>query len=191
MPQGGSFMWAIRDEQRKRGYLFNGPQLGFSIPELFWEFEVHSAIQDIRGVSAAGIPVMGIGHNDDVAWGFTSGLSDEDDLYAVELVDDDTYTYKGKPRDMDCRDETFDYNAPVTDIPGITDPSDLSGSVTERSAAPSTARSRRAATAWPTPAATRSGAASSTRWPASRSSTTRRTSRTSTRPWTRSPGTRT
>ena len=132
MPQGGSFMWAINDRKRKRGYLFNGPQLGYSIPELFWEFELHSDTQDVRGVSAAGIPVVGIGHNGNVAWGFTSGLSDEDDLYAVELVDEDTYIYRGEPRDMECRNETFDYNAPPTDLPGITDPSDLSGSVTER-----------------------------------------------------------
>ena len=132
VPHGGSFMWAISDKEHHRGFLFNGPQLGFTIPELFWEFEIHSPTQDVRGVSAAGVPVVGIGHNEDVAWGFTSGLSDEDDLYAVELVDDDTYMYKGKPRDMSCRDEVFDYNAPATDIPGITDPSDLSGSVSER-----------------------------------------------------------
>ncbi len=59
-PHGGSFMWAIRDEQRKRGYLFNGPQLGFSIPELFVEFEIHSPGQRTSaGVSAAGIPLVG------------------------------------------------------------------------------------------------------------------------------------
>jgi acyl-homoserine lactone acylase PvdQ len=33
---------------------------------------------------------------------------------------------------MDCTNETFDYNAPITDIPGITDPSELTGSVTKR-----------------------------------------------------------
>lgn len=132
MPQGGSFMWAIRDDKRKRGYLFNGPQLGFTAPELFWEFELHSPAQDLRGVSAAGIPLVGIGHNGKVAWGFTSGLSDEDDLYAVELTGDESYLFKGQERQMDCRDEVFDYNAPPTDLPGLTDPSELTGSVTER-----------------------------------------------------------
>ena len=68
-----------------RAYQFNGPQLGFSIPELFVEFELHTPdLPSIRGVSAAGIPIVGIGHNGDVAWGFTSGLSDEDDLYVEE-----------------------------------------------------------------------------------------------------------
>jgi penicillin G amidase len=132
LPQGGSFMWAISDRARKRGYLFNGPQLGFSIPELFYEFELHSPAQDIRGVSAAGIPLVGIGHNGEVAWGFTSGLSDEDDLYAVELTGEETYVHKGEERRMDCRNETFTYNAPATDLPGLEDPEELSGSVTER-----------------------------------------------------------
>ncbi len=132
IPHGGSFMWAISDDRRGRGYLFNGPQLGFSIPELFYEFELHSPSQDVRGVSAAGLPVVGIGHNDKVAWGFTSGLSDEDDLYAEKLVDAETYMYKGEAKAMKCRNETFDYNAPPTDLPGLTDPSDISGSVTER-----------------------------------------------------------
>ena len=84
LPHGGSFMWAIRDGKHHRGYLFNGPQLGFAIPELFFEFEIHSPVQDARGVSAAGIPLVAIGHNDKVAWGYTSGLSDEDDLFAVK-----------------------------------------------------------------------------------------------------------
>ena len=132
LPQGGSFMWAIRDPGRARGYLFNGPQLGYSIPELFYEFELHSPEQDVAGVSAAGIPLVGIGHNGEVAWGFTSGLSDEDDLYAVELTGPETYRFRGEERAMDCRDETFTYKAPPTDLPGITDPSELSGSVTER-----------------------------------------------------------
>ena len=111
LPQGGSFMWAIRDRQRDRAYLFNGPQLGFSIPELFVEFELHSPAQpNLRGVSAAGVPLVGIGHNGHVAWGFTSGLSDEDDLYVEELTGPETYRFEGAERQMDCRDEIFDFN---------------------------------------------------------------------------------
>jgi acyl-homoserine lactone acylase PvdQ len=99
-------------------YLFNGPQLGFSVPELFVEFEVSSPAQHVRGVSAAGIPLVGIGHNSRVAWGFTSGESDEDDLYAEKLTGDETYSYKGAERHMDCRDEQFQYRTPPTDLPG-------------------------------------------------------------------------
>lgn len=105
---GGSYMFAVR---RKDGhaFLFNGPQLGYSTPELFVEVEVHWPGHDLRGVTAPGVPVIGIGHNGTVAWGFTSGLSDEDDLYAERLVEGkpETYLFKGRERQMECRDETF------------------------------------------------------------------------------------
>jgi penicillin amidase len=125
-PTGGSYMWAIsrakldrRGRVKKPGpaYLFNGPQLGFSIPELFVEFEVHSPTQRVRGVSAAGVPLVGIGHNANIAWGFTSGLSDEDDLYAEKLSGAESYRFKGKLRPMSCRDETFNYRTPPTGLP--------------------------------------------------------------------------
>jgi penicillin G amidase len=115
---GGSFMWAIADG--RRSYQFNGPQLGYSIPELFVEFEIHSPeFPEIRGVSAAGIPLVGIGHNGHVAWGFTSGLSDEDDLYVEKLTGPESYRFKGTERQMECRDETFTYNTPATDLPDL------------------------------------------------------------------------
>ena len=125
---GGSYMWAIRaarrrGKKRRRGpgpaYVFNGPQLGFSIPELFVEFELHSPVQDVRGVSAAGVPVVGIGHNGKVAWGFTSGLSDEDDLYAERLAGEESYVFKGETRQMECRDEVFSFRAAPTDLPDL------------------------------------------------------------------------
>jgi penicillin amidase len=134
LPHGGSFMWAISDKADGRAYLYNGPQLGFSIPELFVEFELHSPSQpNLRGVSAAGIPLVGIGHNDHLAWGFTSGLSDNDDLYVDKLTGPDTYKFRGKQRKLDCRDEVFTYNTPATDLPDlITSPGAPSGSVTQR-----------------------------------------------------------
>ena len=134
LPQGGSFMWAIRDQARERAYLFNGPQLGYSIPELFVEFELHSPVQpNLRGVSAAGVPLVGIGHNDQVAWGFTSGLSDEDDLYVEEVTGPETYRFRGEERQMDCRDETFEFRTPPTDFPDLIESQGApSGSVTER-----------------------------------------------------------
>ena len=134
LPRGGSFMWAIRDRARKRAYLFNGPQLGFQIPELFVEFELHSPEQpNLRGVSAPGIPLIGIGHNDHIAWGFTSGLSDEDDLFVEKLTGPETYEFRGRERAMECREETFTWNTPVTDLPDlIANPGLPSGQTTQR-----------------------------------------------------------
>jgi penicillin amidase len=120
----GSDVWAIRGK-RHRATLFTGPQLGYSIPELLVELEVHGPGLNARGVTAAGVPVVGIGHNDHVAWGLTSGESDEDDLYAEELAGDgEHYRYKGQTRAMDCRNETFSWKPPPTDL---TDPGSLLG----------------------------------------------------------------
>jgi penicillin amidase len=119
----GSDVWAIRGPGHKAA-LFTGPQLGYSIPELLVELEVHGPGFDARGVTAAGVPVVGIGHNKHVAWGLTSGESDEDDLYAETLTDAEHYRYKGKVRAMSCRNEAFTWRPPPTDA---TDPGGLLG----------------------------------------------------------------
>jgi hypothetical protein len=119
----GSDVWAIRGKGH-RATLFTGPQLGYSLPELLVELEVHGPGLDARGVTAAGVPVLGIGHNAHVAWGLTSGESDDDDLYAEQLVDSEHYRFKGKTLAMDCRNETFSWKPPPTDA---TDPGGLLG----------------------------------------------------------------
>jgi penicillin amidase len=143
----GSDVWAIRGPKHKAA-LFTGPQLGYSIPELLVELEVNAPGFHARGVSAAGVPVVGIGHNEHVAWGLTSGESDDDDLYAEKLVDAEHYRYKGKTVAMSCRNETFTWKPPPTDaldptgllgglVPGSGgsgggDPATPAGSQTER-----------------------------------------------------------
>ena len=120
----------------------------------------------MRGVTAAGIPVLGIGHNGHLAWGFTSGLSDEDDLYAEKLTGTEAYRYKGASRPMDCRNERFDFKAPATDLPDLVGTPGPAVGLAHRAHLPHacTARSRSARAAPPTRAATPSGAASWRRW---------------------------
>ena len=104
--RGGSNAWAVRGSGN-RAWLFNGPQLGFSIPEQLVELEVHRPGLDARGVTVPGLPVVGIGRNDHIAWGLTSGASDDDDLYAERLVGRDRYRHKGRVRRIRCRTEAF------------------------------------------------------------------------------------
>ena len=105
--RGGSFHYAFRGAGGS-SYLFTAPQLGFSIPELFVELEVHAPGLDVRGVTAPGIPVIAAGHNGRIAWGITSGLDDDDDLYVERMVGKDRYRFKGRTRKMACRTETFE-----------------------------------------------------------------------------------
>jgi len=113
---GGSYMFAVHRAADRRAYLFNGPELGFAAPEELYEIEVHAPGLAVRGVTAAGVPVVGIGHNADVAWGLTSGESDVNDLYAEQLVpgQPDRYRFRGAVRAMSCRPETFLYRGQPT-----------------------------------------------------------------------------
>ncbi len=128
---GGSYMFAAKRADGHT-FLFNGPQLGYSIPELFVELELHGPGLDVRGVTAAGVPIIGIGHNGKVAWGFTSGLSDEDDLYAEQLTGPEQYRFNGETKTMECRDERFDFRSPPTDALSFPDVVPGAGSRTER-----------------------------------------------------------
>ena len=128
---GGSYMFAVRKPEGG-AILFNGPQLGYSIPELFVELEVHYPGLDVRGGTAPGVPLIGTGHNGNVAWGITSGLSDDDDLYAEKLVpgEPEKYYFKGEVREMECRTERLTWSGPPSDLVSGTVPD--AGSRTER-----------------------------------------------------------
>jgi penicillin G amidase len=103
---GGSDAWVVRGSG-SRSWLFHGPQLGFEIPEQLAELEVHRPGLDARGVTPPGLPLVGIGRNDHIAWAMTSSLSDDDDLYAERLAGRERYRFKGRVRKMKCRTATF------------------------------------------------------------------------------------
>jgi penicillin amidase len=111
---GGSNAWAVRGAGHK-AYLFHGPELGFSVPETLVELEVHRPGLDVSGVTAPGLPVIGIGRNAHIAWADTSGLSDDDDLYAEKLVGATKYRYKGRTLRMHCRTATFRIRGAASD----------------------------------------------------------------------------
>ncbi|MEA2391267.1 MAG: penicillin amidase [Solirubrobacteraceae bacterium] len=134
---GGSYMFAVRRPRDHHAFVFNGPQLGFSAPELFVEVELHGPGLDARGVTAAGVPLVAIGHNKHLAWGYTSGLSDDNDLYADRVVGGESYRFRGRTRGMSCRTETFTYRSPPPTgssslLRLIKDPTHTSGQQTER-----------------------------------------------------------
>ncbi|MEA2350391.1 MAG: penicillin amidase [Thermoleophilaceae bacterium] len=110
---GGSFAVAVR--RGSGAVLYNGPQLGFAMPEQLWEFEVKRPGLHVRGVTAPGAPVAAAGFNRDVSWAITSGESDDDDLYAEKLAGGpESYRYKGKVRKMACRTESFSFKTGTT-----------------------------------------------------------------------------
>jgi penicillin G amidase len=106
---GGSFVWAIRRPSDNHTFLFNGPQLGYQSPNTFVEFDLQAPGLKLHTATAPGVPVGANGYNEHVAWGVTSGLSDDDDLFVEKLAGKERYRYKGKVVKMSCRTEKFNY----------------------------------------------------------------------------------
>jgi len=110
LPRGGSSMWVVSPNRSGNGhtFLFNGPQVGYNVPGLLTEFEVHGGGFDTRGTTVVGAPVVGIGYNAHAAWGVTTGVSDTIDIYVEKLAGDAKhYTFNGETKAMDCRTETY------------------------------------------------------------------------------------
>ena len=109
----GSNSWVVDGEHSATGepLLANDPHLGVGLPGVWMQMGLHcrelsaACPLDVAGVTFSGVPGVIIGHNADIAWGFTNLGPDVTDLY-VERVDGDTWRYDGKARPLRVRTET-------------------------------------------------------------------------------------
>jgi len=65
--------------------LLGGPQMGYSVPQIALEMSIHNDSLNVHGISFAGIPGIAIGVTHQFSWSFTSGVSDNADIYADPL----------------------------------------------------------------------------------------------------------
>ena len=84
-PLMGSNAWAISGRLTKSGrpILANDPHLGFSLPSVWYQVHLKAPGFNAAGVQLPGLPGVGIGHNDRIAWGITNLGFDVQDLYHV------------------------------------------------------------------------------------------------------------
>jgi penicillin amidase len=117
-PQGpglGSNSWVVSGEHTASGMplLANDPHLGPALPSIWTQMGLHCRTVsaacpfDVAGFTFSGMPGVVIGHNADIAWGFTNLAPDVADL-VLEKVDGDSYEYEGKPADLAVRVETLE-----------------------------------------------------------------------------------
>lgn len=110
----GSNAWIVSGEHTETGMplLANDPHLGASLPSVWYQNHVRCAEvtkecpYDVAGFSFTGLPGVVIGHNQDVAWGFTNLTTDVADLY-IEKVEEDGYWHDGEKLPFETRQETF------------------------------------------------------------------------------------
>ncbi|MDN5731607.1 MAG: penicillin acylase family protein [Yaniella sp.] len=111
----GSNSWVVSGEHTESGLplLANDPHLGASLPSVWHQMHLRCAEvseecpYDASGFGFSGLPGIVIGHNQDIAWGFTNLTTDVADLY-VERVEGDEYWHDGEKRPVETRQETLE-----------------------------------------------------------------------------------
>ncbi|MGN8026334.1 penicillin acylase family protein [Microbacterium sp. 22242] len=110
----GSNSWVVSGSLTASGkpLLANDPHLGAALPSVWYQMQLRCRTVtkacpfDVAGFSFSGLPSIVIGHNADIAWGFTNLTTDVTDLY-VEKVDGDKYWRDGKLEPLTTRTETI------------------------------------------------------------------------------------
>ena len=94
----GSNSWVVSGALTESGLplLSNDPHLGASLPSVWHQIGLRcrtvndACAFDVAGFGFSGVPGVVIGHNAEIAWGFTNLTADVTDLY-LERVDGDQY----------------------------------------------------------------------------------------------------
>ena len=116
----GSNQWAVAPSRSavNAAILCIDPHLGWLGASRFWEFRIHAGELNGSGFSLPGVPYIGLGHNENVAWAMTTGGPDTADVYELTLNPDDPskYLYDGQWRQMTSREVTIEIKGekPVT-----------------------------------------------------------------------------
>ena len=109
----GSNSWVVSGELTDSGMplLANDPHLGPALPSVWYQMGLRCSTVseacpfEVAGFSFSGMPGIIIGHNSQVAWGFTNLGPDVADLY-LEKVSGDTAELDGVAEPLTIREET-------------------------------------------------------------------------------------
>ncbi len=85
----GSNCWTLAPDRTASGLplLANDPHLDVQMPGTFYAIQLRGPRVNVAGGSIAGVPGVIVGHTDDVAWGLTLSMLDDQDLFMLTLDD--------------------------------------------------------------------------------------------------------
>jgi penicillin G amidase len=109
----GSNNWAVgrRHTAHGGGLVANDMHLGISVPNIWYRASMSwtegAETRTAVGVTLPGLPILVVGSNGDLAWGFTNSTGDWSDLVIVEVdAEDETqYRFPGGLRHVELREE--------------------------------------------------------------------------------------
>jgi penicillin G amidase len=107
----GSNNWVVSGAHTATGkpLLANDTHLELTLPPIWYEVHLTAAGVNVKGFTLPGAPLVVIGHNDRIAWGFTNNGADVLDLYEERFnpANPDEYRVKGKWKKADVYDEVI------------------------------------------------------------------------------------
>ena len=107
----GSNNWALTGSRTESGkpLLANDPHLGLGTPAIWFYAHLSSPGQNVIGATMPGMPLVVLGHNGHVAWGFTNTGPDVQDLYLEKINPDNPKQYQTPQgwQDFELRQETI------------------------------------------------------------------------------------
>lgn len=110
LPDSASNAWAVAPRFSASGgaLLAADPHLGFQAPVLWYLARIDLPDGRFRaGATAPGVPLVVIGRNESLAWGFTTTHSDTQDVFIERLAGPDAYQTPDGPRPFTIRTESI------------------------------------------------------------------------------------
>ncbi|MBV8738470.1 MAG: penicillin acylase family protein [Alphaproteobacteria bacterium] len=94
-PRYASNNWVVDGRHSASGkpLLANDPHLDFGAPGQWYLARLKTPSGVVAGATAAGVPFIVIGHNDHIAWGFTTTAADVEDLFIEKIDPNDPSRY--------------------------------------------------------------------------------------------------
>jgi penicillin G amidase len=107
----GSNNWVVSGERTGTGkpLLANDMHLDLTLPPIWYEVHLTAPGWNVKGFALPGAPMVVVGHNDRIAWGFTNNGADVLDLY-IEMFNPDNpdeYRVNGAWKKADVYDEVI------------------------------------------------------------------------------------
>ena len=91
----GSNNWAVSPQLTANGFalLANDPHLSLTLPNIWYEMEIHTPEMSVHGASIPGLPYIVVGFNEHIAWGTTNSGQDVLDWYKIQWKDSSKQQY--------------------------------------------------------------------------------------------------
>lgn len=110
-PRPASNEWVVDGRHSRSGkpLLANDTHLGFSAPGIWYLARIETPQDTLAGVTSAGEPMVVVGHNDRIAWGFTTTGGDVEDIFVEkpDPADPTHYLAPEGPKPFATREETI------------------------------------------------------------------------------------